>query len=68
MGHRYIDQGMYQRNLKHEACEEIKSNGVSRHEVGPKRKENSEWLMREEVVHKTNEVILVRLKMRQSSI
>lgn len=27
--------------------EEMRSNGVSRYEVGPKRRKNSEWLLRE---------------------
>lgn len=48
----------------------MKSDGVSRHEVGPTKRKNREWLMREKVAQdiKTNEAVLVRLKMRQGSI
>lgn len=51
------------------AWEEMKSNGVSRNEVGPKKRKNSEWLMRTKVVQdiNTNQVVLAKLKMRQGS-
>ena len=49
------------------AKEEMRSNGVSRYEVGSKRRKNSEWLLREVVQNlKTNEVLL-RLRMRKGT-
>jgi len=45
----------------------MRSNGVSRHEVGSKTRKNSEWLLREVVQNlKTNEVLL-RLRMRKGT-